>query len=91
MCACVVLLKTGVFAFRGFLNTSITEILKYKNLCNESSIKLVKKYYFEILVLMYLKIPGPQKPLLKASKCLSLKLPFIPRKDKPLIHVFLVT
>ena len=52
-----------VFGFRGFLSTLIPEILKIKNLCNESSIKLAKSYYFEILVLKYLEIPGKQTPL----------------------------
>ena len=51
-----------VFLFQVFLNTLVAVILKYKNLRNESQIKLVKNYYFEILVLKYLKIPGEQTP-----------------------------
>ena len=52
-----------VFLFQVFLNTLVAVILKYKNLRNESQIKLVKNYYFEILVLKYLKIPRTQTPL----------------------------
>ena len=47
----------GVFAFRGFLCTSISEIVKNKNLSNESLNILIKNYYFEILVLKYIKNP----------------------------------
>ena len=50
--------------FRGFLNNSIPEILKSKNLFNELLNKLPKNYYFEILVLKYLKIPGTRTSLL---------------------------
>ena len=53
----------GLFAFRGFLNKLVSEILKNKNLCNESLNKLSKNCYFEILVLKYLKIPEKQTSL----------------------------
>ena len=60
--------ESGVFVFRGFLNTSIPKILKSKNLCNESLNKLPKNYYFEILVSKYLKIAGTQTPLQSVLK-----------------------
>ena len=53
----------GVLAFQVFLNTSIPEILKSKNLVNESLKSSIKNYYIEILALKYLKIPGTQTPL----------------------------
>ena len=56
-------ISTGVFMFQGFLNTSIPEILKSKNLCNESLNKLPKNYYFKILALKYLKKPETQTAL----------------------------
>ena len=56
------MLNSGVFAFRDFLNTSIPEILKSKNLSNESPYKHPNYYYFEILVLKLLKIFGTQTP-----------------------------
>ena len=56
-----------MLAFRGFINSPIPEILKSKNLCNETLNKLPKNYYFEILVLksgfkktrVILKKPSP--------------------------------
>ena len=58
----------GVFAFRGFLNTSIPEILKGKNLCNVLLNILGENYCFEILVLKFLEIPGTQTLLLYGSQ-----------------------
>ena len=54
----------GVCVQGYFLNISIPEILKRKILCNESLNILPENYYFEILVLKYLKIPGTQTPLI---------------------------
>ena len=46
-----------------FLNASKPKILKSKNLCDDSLNVLAENYYFEILVLKYLKFPGTQTPL----------------------------
>ena len=54
---------TGVIVFQNFLNTLTPEILKSNQLSNKSLNILVKNYFFQILVLMYLKIPGTQAPL----------------------------
>ena len=66
ICSCTIvtdLQYAGVFLFRFFfLNTSIPEILESKNLWNESLNKLQKNYFFEMLVLKYLKNPGTQTP-----------------------------
>ena len=53
----------GVFVFQGFLNNSIQEIRKSKNPGNESLNKLLKNYYFGVLVVKYLKNPRTQTPL----------------------------
>ena len=58
--------------FHSFLNTYVAEILDSKILYNVSLIKLVKYYYFELLVLTYLKFPGTQTPLIKIFGILRL-------------------
>ena len=55
-----VLKYSRVFVFRDFLNTSVSEIRKSKSLGNKSLNKLPINYYFEILVVKYLKNLGTQ-------------------------------
>ena len=73
-------LYAGVIAFWAFLNAPMPEILKCIKLGVKALNKLPRNYYFEILVLKYLKIPGTQTLLVRCYFCLNFS--FVSEKRK---------